>query len=267
MQAFEQIAQYFTTDTNADVYSIPGVTAFLQHPKRAIEYINNQMKIGVSLSIILLLGTMYKNMSEIHLYYQKSFLLGFSFTWFTAVNLIAIVPKVVTFQYLRKLSNIEDTHRLRQAMIGVFQKRFYTFNQQISLLNMCSFVLAIPITVFLWHQECSECFDLLLYSMIFVLRAYAGQTMYTNQFLEGKGVRSSNNPHGFREIVYKAAEVATLYPRLEGEMCAICMDEYKEEDKVFEFSCSGGHFFHQDCLNDWMKRKANCPLCKTGADY
>ena len=263
----DRLIEYINTETNADVYGIPGVTAFLQHPKKAIEYINSEMKIGISLSVAFLIAALYKNMSEIGFYYQKSLLLAFSFTWFTFINVLAILPKMLTYKQLSNLSHIAEPHNLRQAMIRVFQKRFYQINMQISTINTCSFLLSVPITVVLWHMECSECFDLLLYSMIYIIRAYIGQVMFTNKFLEGKGNRSEQNPHGFREIIYRAAEVSTLYPRLEGELCAICMDNYNEDDKIFEFSCLGGHFFHQDCLNDWMKRKATCPLCKTGAEY
>ena len=44
--------------------------------------------------------------------------------------------------------------------------------------------------------------------------------------------------------------------------CIICMNEFKAEDKVAELKCDERHYFHQECLADWLKRKPECPLCK-----
>ena len=47
------------------------------------------------------------------------------------------------------------------------------------------------------------------------------------------------------------------------ESCAICLVEYNEKDDVAELKCDNRHYFHSGCLEDWLKRKAECPLCKT----
>lgn len=47
------------------------------------------------------------------------------------------------------------------------------------------------------------------------------------------------------------------------EQCAICMDDYKDEDEIAELACDKRHYFHSKCLEDWLKRKLECPLCKT----
>lgn len=46
------------------------------------------------------------------------------------------------------------------------------------------------------------------------------------------------------------------------EACAICLVEYQDNDEIAELGCDERHYFHSDCLEDWVKRKPECPLCK-----
>ena len=41
--------------------------------------------------------------------------------------------------------------------------------------------------------------------------------------------------------------------------CAICFDEYKEEHLLRKMPCD--HFFHKDCIDQWMEKMATCPIC------
>jgi hypothetical protein len=47
------------------------------------------------------------------------------------------------------------------------------------------------------------------------------------------------------------------------EQCAICLNDYKETDEVAELKCDKRHYFHSQCLEVWMKRKLECPICRT----
>lgn len=40
--------------------------------------------------------------------------------------------------------------------------------------------------------------------------------------------------------------------------CSICHDNFKEN--AFKLSC--GHYFHYDCLKNWIDKKNSCPLCR-----
>ena len=151
--------------------------------------------------------------------------------------------------------------------MDVFKKRYYLFNMYLSLINVVSYLLSIPISFYLWGTGVNECFDLLLYSMIYIVRCFYAIYHYNLSFLDTfEGQESPDNPHGFREIVYKRDEVEQTDPRLLDETCSICIGDYEEGDKIFEFKCIGGHYFHQDCLNKWMGQKNTCPLCKKFMD-
>lgn len=42
--------------------------------------------------------------------------------------------------------------------------------------------------------------------------------------------------------------------------CAICQEDYREEEKLFALRCS--HVFHCKCLNRWAATEATCPFCR-----
>ena len=44
--------------------------------------------------------------------------------------------------------------------------------------------------------------------------------------------------------------------------CVICMMDFKDTDEIAELKCDERHYFHSACLEDWLKRKLECPLCK-----
>ena len=55
----------------------------------------------------------------------------------------------------------------------------------------------------------------------------------------------------------------TITPAQEAEAvnCAICIDVLKSGQMVKALNCS--HKFHSKCINDWLKVKLKCPLCKS----
>jgi len=47
----------------------------------------------------------------------------------------------------------------------------------------------------------------------------------------------------------------------EDEVCSICVDSFETGDYVRSLSACG-HTFHQSCIDLWLLRQADCPLCK-----
>ena len=44
------------------------------------------------------------------------------------------------------------------------------------------------------------------------------------------------------------------------EACVICKCDCVETDSIVEAPCK--HFFHEDCIAEWVKYKSECPVCR-----
>eukprot|EP00927_Polykrikos_kofoidii_P009506 TRINITY_DN13962_c0_g1_i1.p1 TRINITY_DN13962_c0_g1~~TRINITY_DN13962_c0_g1_i1.p1 ORF type:complete len:118 (+),score=8.67 TRINITY_DN13962_c0_g1_i1:86-439(+) len=44
------------------------------------------------------------------------------------------------------------------------------------------------------------------------------------------------------------------------QMCSVCLDAYRDAELLTKLRC--GHCFHVACLTDWLRRSAQCPLCR-----
>ncbi|RVW77594.1 E3 ubiquitin-protein ligase [Vitis vinifera] len=47
----------------------------------------------------------------------------------------------------------------------------------------------------------------------------------------------------------------------EDAVCCICLEKYIDNDELRELPC--GHFFHKECVDEWLKINARCPLCQS----
>lgn len=89
-------------------------------------------------------------------------------------------------------------------------------------------------------------------------------------------VRLARNPHRDRSSQkFSEEELVLLKQRCEIQLteeeaetpvykndpCTICLEPYDSEKKIIKFNkCS--HFFHSVCIENWLKLKSSCPLCK-----
>ena len=46
----------------------------------------------------------------------------------------------------------------------------------------------------------------------------------------------------------------------EKKNCIICLEDFKNKDKAIILPCI--HLFHKNCINNWLKAKNKCPICK-----
>jgi len=46
--------------------------------------------------------------------------------------------------------------------------------------------------------------------------------------------------------------------------CAICMDDFKQNDEAKRLPCS--HHFHDDCISRWLRMHGTCPTCRVTLD-
>ncbi|CAD8075707.1 unnamed protein product [Paramecium primaurelia] len=44
------------------------------------------------------------------------------------------------------------------------------------------------------------------------------------------------------------------------ETCTICLSDLNEKNIIKILKCN--HFFHQECIKEWLQLKAECPTCR-----
>ncbi len=70
------------------------------------------------------------------------------------------------------------------------------------------------------------------------------------KYLEKKNVSLDIKPEKFEKINNKNDE----------HECCICKDEFETDSKVVTLEC--GHLLHSQCIEEWAKYQAKCPICR-----
>jgi len=120
------------------------------------------------------------------------------------------------------------------------QPIYYGFS--IYQLTMFLFIICFPLVL------CLVCPILLLLFLPFVMLIY--------KCLPGPGASDSE----LEAIPCYTIGEADATPTRE-ESCAICMTDYETAEEYRVLPC--GHDFHKACIDQWLKKKALCPLCRT----
>ena len=47
------------------------------------------------------------------------------------------------------------------------------------------------------------------------------------------------------------------------DTCVICAEDIKIGEDIIILNCSGHHFFHSNCIKDWLNVKLTCPVCRS----
>lgn len=63
------------------------------------------------------------------------------------------------------------------------------------------------------------------------------------------------------KITYDISEVANNDDHTDYKSCAICLEDYKNEEALGELDCK--HRFHFTCVKQWLEKNNRCPLCNT----
>ena len=45
--------------------------------------------------------------------------------------------------------------------------------------------------------------------------------------------------------------------------CVICTEDIKEGDEIMILKCPANHFFHGNCIKNWLLVKTTCPMCRS----
>lgn len=98
----------------------------------------------------------------------------------------------------------------------------------------------------------------IIVGICFVLMAMFMISRYYRHYLEQR--RNRLSPTNLRKIPTKKFKKGDDYY----DVCAICLDEYKDGDRLRILPCE--HAYHCKCVDPWLTEgKRTCPVCKRPA--
>lgn len=52
------------------------------------------------------------------------------------------------------------------------------------------------------------------------------------------------------------------------EVCSICWCSFKRGESLKSLPCPAHHTFHDDCIDNWIRKHTTCPICRNNfSDY
>lgn len=87
---------------------------------------------------------------------------------------------------------------------------------------------------------------------------------FLTQFLNQMGENSGPAPAPENRINSIPTVKVTADQARDNLQCAICMDDFKENDEAKRLPCS--HHFHEECIKRWLRLHGTCPTCRVALD-
>jgi len=88
---------------------------------------------------------------------------------------------------------------------------------------------------------------------------------FLTQFLNQMGDNSGPAPAPEDRITAIPTVRITAEQAHDNLQCAICMDDFKENDQAKRLPCS--HHFHDECILRWLRLHGTCPTCRVTLDH
>ena len=76
-----------------------------------------------------------------------------------------------------------------------------------------------------------------------------------------------SDPIGFYSTFGVAPEIVNNLPTVKADKnhcneCVICTENIEEGDEILILKCPGNHFFHSNCVKQWLMQNFSWPLCR-----
>ncbi|WUR02447.1 E3 ubiquitin-protein ligase RNF13 [Vairimorpha necatrix] len=165
----------------------------------------------------------------------------FVYTIINIITLMTLLTKILYYFNILRSTNTqyitlflyELVCRLLKFKLVVFSQYFHIYEYNIIRENVIIYYVLILITLV----------DLI--STLCLILSFLAYVMIFNVFMK---VEDINQKFVTKEDINKY------------DACAICLEEYEEDECVYELSCQ--HRFHDKCISNWFKFNKICPTCK-----
>jgi len=107
------------------------------------------------------------------------------------------------------------------------------------------------------------------FPVIIILVAMAYHGMVARGWIKSPNAASDDAIESMREVPYSPEAFGPNATRPDGAEpppsdCCCCMENFGPEKTIIATPCS--HYFHKECLKEWLKLSKTCPLCRANLD-
>lgn len=183
------------------------------------------------------------------------------------IVLISTIPKIILLVKLFKIKT-QWIVQIRNDLRNIFRSRIFYYNSKISFVTYFYFIFGITklINNYICNAANEKLFSLSVFMIVcFLIRIGNLVLRYLFQFYIPRLVWDVDTNLGasndeINEIHY---EIISNLEEIKHKMiiCLICHEEFKEGDTIRLLPCNEKHFFHMNCIDSWLFRKASCPIC------
>lgn len=237
------------------------------HPLQTLPYLKSEVKIELFCNICSFIAFLVFFPSEFYTCFECDTFLSSWLIILTLLNTIGILPNILTLWKLSYYSLSMDPMNLMAGLYLVMKSNVYAY---ISNLTHIKFFLYLLGTFRVWllaRKECENTYLLQIAYMLiasFFIRIFYSFVRFNLNFAGLQNSEADKQPKGFSpEEISKSFEVATYGEMFEKrqQSCSICMEDYKDDDKIKKMRCLGTHWFHVGCIDQWLSENKTCPNC------
>ena len=179
-----------------------------------------------------LLKTIFKDLKLEKFLFLPACAFKSAFFQYTSVILILIIA-LWSRVHLETKINLSDLNH-------EFKSRF-----KFLVISLCTFPFCQILVIVLGHIYSS--FLILVFSLV-------KATVFFCKYLR------KSAGFGLRNILKDLKKFSGI-KRTHHE-CSICLESFKENEDLVEFTCNKEHIFHEDCIKAWIEKRTNCPICR-----
>lgn len=251
----------------------PFLSLMHDHPVAFLSFMQIEIKLATLYNIVFFFFLVLIVPSQIEVYFECSIIATLNLLLICFINTLVLPSKYLILNKLKKIKstiNIEALGPMNLRVFNFFYSRILNVNSAISKVLMLAYVSCFYTfigNIDKRNPTCNEGIGLyyvgLILTLAFGLKMFLTywrfKKFYFKQYL-GNGEISKSELKKTKILKIKDESSLLMYKEKE-EKCVICWEDYKIDDQIRCLHCDGKHFFHQDCVDQWLKSYSRCPIC------
>jgi len=236
------------------------------HPLQTLPYLKSEVKIELFCNISTFIMFVFYFPSEFYSCFECDTFLSTWLIILTLLNAIGILPNILTLWKLSYYNISMDPMMLMGGLYLVMKSNVYAYMSNLTHIKFFLYLLGTFRVWLLARKECENTYLLTIAYMLiasFFLRIFYSFVRFNLNFA-GLRNETEEKPKGFSGEEISTGFEVKIYGDIKEkrqQSCSICMEDYRESDKIKKMKCLGEHWFHVNCIDKWLAENRTCPNC------